>query len=163
MCAGHNLLPRSRHFKLPGYAMGDAQYHGGYADVLNLECGGREVATKASRTRRGLSSEVMRSFCKEVITWKALRHPNVLPLLGVVISEKKFAMVSEWMTNGNTKEFVAARQDVNRLELLVDVAKGLMYMHSQGMVHGDLKGVFVRGPKSHFLASPLCKGKYPRR
>ena len=50
--------------------------------------------------------------------WKSLRHPNVLPLLGVVMSETKLAMVSEWMSNGNINEFVRAHQDANRFELV---------------------------------------------
>lgn len=57
-------------------------------------------------------------FYKEVITWKNLRHPNVLPLLGVFMTETKFAMVSEWMTNGNINQFVAVRQDANRFQLV---------------------------------------------
>ena len=57
-------------------------------------------------------------FCKEVITWKALRHPNVLPLLGVTMGRAQFAMVSEWMTNGNINEYVEKRTDVNRFELV---------------------------------------------
>ena len=96
------------------------------------------------------------------MAWKALRHPNILPLLGVVMSGTQFAMVSRWMSNGNINQFVKAHQDVNRFELvsswfklpllypllpigwfsqLVDVAEGLVFMHGQGMVHGDLKGV----------------------
>ena len=38
--------------------MGDAQYHGGFADVLKRECRGREVAVKALRPH-GLSLEAM--------------------------------------------------------------------------------------------------------
>jgi serine/threonine protein kinase len=57
-------------------------------------------------------------FCKEVITWKTLRHPNVLPLLGVTMSRDQFAMVSEWMTNGNINEFIEKRMDANRFELV---------------------------------------------
>ena len=30
----------------------------------------------------------------------------------------RFAMVSEWMTNGNINEFVTAHRDVNRFELV---------------------------------------------
>ena len=60
----------------------------------------------------------MQRFCKEVVTWKALRHPNVLPLLGVTMSETRFVMVSEWMTRGNINEFVKADVNVDRLALV---------------------------------------------
>jgi len=50
--------------------------------------------------------------------WKILRHPNVLPLLGVTMSDDYFASVSEWMPNGNINEFVKAHRDVNRFELV---------------------------------------------
>jgi hypothetical protein len=51
--------------------------------------------------------------------WKYLRHPNVLPLLGVIMSGTwQFAMVSEWMPNGNINEFVKRRPDANRFELV---------------------------------------------
>ena len=57
-------------------------------------------------------------FCKEVVTWKTLRHPNVLPLMGVMISEAHFAIISDWMVNGNISDFVKAHPDANRLELV---------------------------------------------
>ena len=69
-------------------------------------------------------------------------------------------MVSDWMVNGNLSEFVKNNPNANRLELvrislgislsrliirlpiqLGDVAKGLIYIHHRGMIHGDLKGV----------------------
>ena len=50
--------------------------------------------------------------------WKALRHPNVLPLLGVIMTENEFSMVSEWMPNGNINQFVAAHRGANRFELV---------------------------------------------
>jgi len=52
--------------------------------------------------------------------WKALDHPNVVPLLGVPRdrSRLKFAMVSEWMTNGNINEFIRACPDANRFKLV---------------------------------------------
>ena len=95
-----------------------------------------------------------------VAKWSFLRHPNILPLIGVSMSENRFAMVSEWMPNGNINKFVKAHPEVNRFRLvrprsatllpsfrqlkipqLADVAKGLIYLHSNGMVHGDLKSV----------------------
>jgi len=57
-------------------------------------------------------------FCKEVVTWKTLRHPNVLPLLGVTMSGTQFAMVSEWMPNGNINQFITVYRDANRFNLV---------------------------------------------
>ena len=50
--------------------------------------------------------------------WKSLRHPNVLSLMGVTMTEVHFAMVSEWMVNGNIKEFMKAHPDEDRLGLV---------------------------------------------
>jgi len=50
--------------------------------------------------------------------WNTLHHPNVLPLLGVMMTDNHFAMVSEWMANGNITEFVEAHPDADRLELV---------------------------------------------
>ena len=57
-------------------------------------------------------------FCKEVMTWNALDHPNVLPLLGVTMDEQQFVMVSEWMSNGNINQFIQTHKDANRFELV---------------------------------------------
>ena len=50
--------------------------------------------------------------------WKSLRHPNMLPLLGVMMSGDRFSIVSEWMPNGDINQFVKTRVDVNRYELV---------------------------------------------
>jgi serine/threonine protein kinase len=60
----------------------------------------------------------LQSFCREGVVWKHLRHPNVLPLLGVAVSGCRFAMVSEWMEHGNINEFVGKNGHVNRIELV---------------------------------------------
>jgi len=50
--------------------------------------------------------------------WKTLRHPNVLPLIGVTMTETQFATVSDWMVNGNINSFVKAHPNADRLELV---------------------------------------------
>jgi len=57
-------------------------------------------------------------FCKEVVAWSSLRHPNVLPLLGATMTDTQFVMVSEWMENGNVNEFVETHPDADRLGLV---------------------------------------------
>ena len=52
------------------------------------------------------------------MTWKTLRHPNVLPLIGVTMSDAQFVMVSDWMANGNINDFVKTNPNANRIELV---------------------------------------------
>ena len=48
----------------------------------------------------------------------ALRHPNVLPLLGIVMGDEQFAVASERMANGNIEVSVRAHKDANRFGLV---------------------------------------------
>jgi len=50
--------------------------------------------------------------------WGALRHPNVLPMLGVTATKPPFAMVSEWMASGDINEFVKTHPEADRLKLV---------------------------------------------
>ena len=117
------------------------------------------------------------------MAWKSLHHQNLLPLLGATMSDYQFAMTSEWMVNGNINEYVKVHRDVDRFELvrflilllassliskywfiqLKDVVQGLIYMHGEGIVHGDLKGVSLRAsePTLRLLTHSLRKGQHP--
>ena len=59
--------------------------------------------------------------------WNTLRHPNVLPLLGVTMTVNLFVMVSEWMVEGNISEFVKAHPDADRLGLVCLLFKVLTF------------------------------------
>ena len=52
------------------------------------------------------------------MAWRTLRHPNMLPLLGVTIAENRLVMISEWMTDGNIKEYTKAESNADRLGLV---------------------------------------------
>ena len=62
-------------------------------------------------------------FRREVIAWRHLRHPNILPFIGVNLERRRFAMVSEWMDNGNICEFIKKYGGVNRVQLVSDYAR----------------------------------------
>ena len=102
---------------------------------------------------------LFQQFCKEVILWSTLSHPNVLKLLGTQegMEAGKFVTVSEWMKHGNIVQYIE-NYPVNRLDLvsrchlpaafptktqqqLHDAAQGLEYLHGTGLSHGDIKGV----------------------
>ena len=137
-CGRHALLPRTLKIAVCYDRTGTASYRGGFSDVWKGKHCGRDVAVKVIRTYSNddlqrvigvsyrscsrsacLCTDVAwKRFCKEVVTWKTLRHRNVLPLVGVMMSKTQFATVSDWMVNGNIHDFVKAHPDVNRLELV---------------------------------------------
>ena len=65
-----------------------------------------------------IQTNMLQRFCREGVAWKHLRHPNILPLIGVTVSNQRFAMVSAWMENGSINEFVGKDRHVNRIELV---------------------------------------------
>jgi len=86
-------------------------------------------------------NDVKHDFCQEAVVWKGLAHPNIVPLLGVTVAP--FQFVSAWMPGGELSEYIGTHPCVDRIGLALDVANGLSYLHSQSVVHGDLKGPSV--------------------
>jgi hypothetical protein len=71
-------------------------------------------------------------FCKEVILWNSLSHPNVLKLVGVLggIEQYQFATVAEWMVHGNIMEYIR-KYATNRLELVgISALQGERFFHN---------------------------------
>ena len=136
-CGRHALLPTAMKVLAQYDRTGGPLCRGGFADVWKGDYCGREVAVKVMRTytrsdlqkvvgvsrwlydppTSELTSSVQR-FCKEVVTWRTLRHPNVLSLIGVMMNESQFAMISDWMENGNINEFIRANPDADQLGLV---------------------------------------------
>lgn len=48
-------------------------------------------------------------------------------------------LISEWMPNGNLREYVKKHSGADVIGLLSDVAKGLHYLHSCDVVHMEIK------------------------
>ena len=112
---------------------------GGYGKVFRGEHKGRAVAIKVLRLY--LNSDLDKSFevskltlcigeiptdqesqkfIREAVTWRHLRHPNILPLLGVNVDleQHQLAMISEWMVHRNVNEYVKKFEGVNRVQLV---------------------------------------------
>jgi len=55
------------------------------------------------------------SFFKEAILWKRLKHPNVVPFIGVVT--KRLQFLSEYMPHGTLTEYVGRNLGADRIGL----------------------------------------------
>ncbi|KZT37803.1 kinase-like protein [Sistotremastrum suecicum HHB10207 ss-3] len=74
-------------------------------------------------------------------TWSKLKHDNILPLLGFFFSSSlSVSLVTPWMEQGDAPNYLKGHPHTCRVNLLLGITKGLAYIHSQGLYHGDLKG-----------------------
>ena len=55
---------------------------------------------------------------QEIVVWRRLSHPNVLPVLGISPKLFPLCVVTEWMINGNIVDFVFNNPEINCLHLV---------------------------------------------
>ncbi|KAG8903412.1 hypothetical protein FRB99_003342 [Tulasnella sp. 403] len=92
---------------------------------------------------------------KEAEIWKRFTHDNVLKFLGVgKDKEGTLYLVSPWMENRSLWDYIDSHPDCDRPQFLRETAAALAYLHSQNVIHGDVKAQNILiSPTLHAL---LC-------
>ncbi|KIM26976.1 hypothetical protein M408DRAFT_330336 [Serendipita vermifera MAFF 305830] len=121
----------------------DVMGQGGYSCVYLGDLNGQKVAVKALRVRLHESDKWERRLRREVRVLSALNHPNVTPLFGVATTSFSPlpAMITPWYTSGSADKYLSQHNPpvTKRINLCIDIANGLQYLHALSIVHGDLK------------------------
>lgn len=86
-----------------------AQLRGGEKGLS--ECVFGAIVFPVSRCSRRLQS-----LCRDAVTWKCLRHPNVVPFLGCIVAS--FQIISAWMPGGTLMEHIRDKPEVDFVELV---------------------------------------------
>jgi len=89
--------------------------------------------------------------------WSKLDNKNIVQLLGISMGFGKFpALITTWMTNGLLTEYLSKHKNCNKMKLIIDVGRGVAYLHSKNIVHSDLRAVsvLVDGRHNARLADP---------
>lgn len=112
--------------------------NGSYATVLRGRCRGSDVAIKRARARI-TAEEVL----QEVEMMRSLTHPNVLGVLGVVVSADaaQVSIVMELATGGDLHAVLAKERHTlrRRCGWAHQAALGLAWIHGAGLIHRDFK------------------------
>jgi len=91
---------------------------------------------------------------------EVLEHENILKLVGFYLSPglDKALFVSTWAVEGNMSDYLARKNPglEKRLQLAIDTARGLSYLHTRdpSVCHGDIKT--LNGLISPNLRAMLC-------
>ncbi|KAF9779338.1 kinase-like domain-containing protein [Thelephora terrestris] len=78
-------------------------------------------------------------FCTAAVLLKQLKHKHILPFYGVSTATPDFCLVFPWYKNGNIERYLENNLGINRYNLVSGVVKGLLFLHSNGVVHGALR------------------------
>ncbi|KAK1219128.1 Rho guanine nucleotide exchange factor [Marasmius sp. AFHP31] len=119
---------------------------GGFGDVWKGKIGDEIVGLKVVRAcEASVVQQLLKGFLQEAIVWQQLRHPNLLPFVGMYYFGEQLCLVSPWMERGNLVTYLenAPPEHVDRMQLAYDVAAGLSHLHDTRIVHGDIKGINV--------------------
>lgn len=102
-CGTHGVLPTSYILPFDVLDVGQIPFTAGnFGDVYKATYDGSAVCVKRLHvTLQDDRSKADKMLCREAATWKHLKHPNILPLLGVTLSPHQ--LVSNWMTGGDCR------------------------------------------------------------
>ena len=78
-----------------------------------------------------------------VLLCRALKHENVLHLLGVCVDSPNMLIILEECANGDFKSFLkkkrpqmeAMKKDGSLLRMMIEMAQGLNYLHEKSIAH----------------------------
>ncbi|KAE9397273.1 kinase-like protein [Gymnopus androsaceus JB14] len=124
---------------------------GGFADIWIGRLDEQRVCIKVLRFfQQGTDRKtLLKMLSKEVLLWRQLNHPNILPFLGIntELFSPSFCIVSPWMSNGDIMSYARnSSLDLStKLEHTVEIVEGLFYLHGLDppVVHGDIKGANI--------------------
>ncbi|XP_074282624.1 cysteine-rich receptor-like protein kinase 10 [Silene latifolia] len=94
---------------------------------------GKEIAIK--RLSCNIDAEVFMNWFSVVAR---LQHPNLVKHLGFCSEGNKYMLVSEFMPNANPSKRVQLNWET-WYKIILGVAKGLEYLHQDGVLHTGLK------------------------
>ncbi|WOG89843.1 hypothetical protein DCAR_0209082 [Daucus carota subsp. sativus] len=115
-------------------------YHGCYKD--------ESVAVKMIRVPDdiddgSLGARLEKQFTREVTLLSRLHHQNVIKFKGACRKPPVFCIITEYLSEGSLRAYLHKLEEILPLRKVVsmalDIARGMAFIHSQGVIHRDLK------------------------
>ncbi|KAG3110531.1 hypothetical protein PI125_g9922 [Phytophthora idaei] len=105
-----------------------------------------KVGVKLFMPREGVVDnleEAVKNFRREIWVMHALKHPNIVKLLGASLTHSCYVLVMEYMPNGSLYEYLRDAANFFPHQLVVtsafDIASGMAHIHACDVLQRDLK------------------------
>ncbi|KAG0701075.1 kinase-like domain-containing protein [Suillus ampliporus] len=136
---------------------------GGFSDVWKCIWidNNMRVGVKAIRIQGDVKDREKKSMrlCREAGIWVALKDAHILPLLGLTWGFGPLpALVCPWVENGPLNFYLELKhKDLSmgqRFRILQGLVSAVSYLHSEGVVHGDITGsnILIDGREEPLLS-----------
>ncbi|KAL4247872.1 EKC/KEOPS complex subunit BUD32 [Abortiporus biennis] len=128
----------------------------GIVSFASRGIGGDIVAVKEAKINLAYGSQTTQSkqvmmLLYELMLWRNLSHPFIVKLLGVTTLEgsEGYSLVLQYFSHRSfvtylseleSKPFVRDVYEGHVRRWMLDITEGMLYLHSQGYVHGDVRG-----------------------
>ncbi|KAG9049660.1 hypothetical protein FS837_009631 [Tulasnella sp. UAMH 9824] len=91
--------------------------------------------------RPGDQIKDMERFERQVDIWRKLIHPNILTLYGWCYIGRDICLVTPWLENQDARKYLAKENvsDEHKLQIAIEIAQGLQYLHGRGFLHADVE------------------------
>ncbi|KAJ7945876.1 Serine/threonine protein kinase [Quillaja saponaria] len=134
------------------------------ADMSQLFIGGKFASGRHSMIYRGiykqrdvaikmisqpeedanLAAMLEKQFTSEVALLFRLQHPNIITFVAACKKPPVFCIMTEYLAGGSLRKYLHQQEPYSVpldlvLKLALDIARGMLYLHSQGILHRDLK------------------------
>ena len=89
-----------------------------------------------------IDDEEIEEFNKEVTMLDKFRCSYIIYFYGAVFIPNKICIVTEFATYGSLNDLIHHHEIINekiRIKILLDSAKGISYLHHNGILHRDIK------------------------
>lgn len=116
-------------------------YHGIYKD--------EPVAVKIIKVPEddengNLGAKLEKQYTREVTLLARLHHQNVIKFVAACKKPPVFCIITEYLCNGSLRAYLRKREQkplsLEKLNsMALDIARGMEFIHSQGVIHRDLK------------------------
>eukprot|EP00250_Pteridium_aquilinum_P004551 c14756_g1_i1 orf=582-1826(+) len=125
--------------------MGPAFAQGAFGRIYKASYNGQDVAVKIlERPHNDLerAQSMEQQFVQEVVMLATLRHENVVRFVGACQKPGVWCIIMEYVRGGSLRLSLAKKR-APALRIAVrhalDIARGMEYLHSYGVIHRDLK------------------------
>ncbi|KJH44101.1 SH2 domain protein [Dictyocaulus viviparus] len=101
-----------------------------------------DVAIKMIKNKSDISKQQVRDMVKEARLLRNLDHPNIIRFYGVCLLEQPIYILFELLAEGPLDVYLAKNKEkisgTERLEMVMNIAWGLEYLHSREILHRDI-------------------------